>query len=721
SLPRDQREEELGEYYMKKYAKSSVGETVYGGSDELSDDITQQQLLPGVKDPNLWTVKCKIGEERATAIALMRKFIAYQFTDTPLQIKSVVAPEHVKGYIYVEAYKQTHVKQAIEGVGNLRMGYWNQQMVPIKEMTDVLKVVKEVTNLKPKSWVRLKRGIYKDDIAQVRRGRGRGHGWRGARPAHPRVCAPQVDYVEPSQNQISLKMIPRIDFDRIKARMSLKDWFAKRKKFKRPPQRLFDAEKIRSLGGDVASDGDFLIFEGNRYSRKGFLFKSFAMSAVITEGVKPTLSELEKFEDQPEGIDLEVVTESTGKREREHNFQPGDNVEVCEGELINLQGKILSVDGNKITIMPKHEDLKDMLEFPAQELRKYFKMGDHVKVIAGRFEGDTGLIVRVEENFVILFSDLTMHELKVLPRDLQLCSETASGVDVGGQHEWGELVQLDPQTVGVIVRLERETFQVLNMYGKVVTVRHQAVTRKKDNRFAVALDSEQNNIHVKDIVKVIDGPLGGGGREGEIRHLFRGFAFLHCKKLVENGGMFVCKTRHLVLAGGSKPRDVTNFTVGGFAPMSPRISSPMHPSGAGECWVSPRPGGGCPQGPPRPEPHLGPTGQRGGFGGGGMSRGRGRRDNDLIGQTVRISQGPYKGYIGVVKDATESTARVELHSTCQTISVDRQRLTTVGSRRPGGMTSAYGRTPMYGSQTPMYGSGSRTPMYGSQTPLHDGE
>uniref|UniRef100_A0A8C7UP67 Transcription elongation factor SPT5 n=1 Tax=Oncorhynchus mykiss TaxID=8022 RepID=A0A8C7UP67_ONCMY len=587
-----------------------------GGSEELSDDITQQQLLPGVKDPNLWTVKCKIGEERATAIALMRKFIAYQFTETPLQIKSVVAPEHVKGYIYVESYKQTHVKAAIDGIGNLRMGFWNQQMVPIKEMTDVLKVVKEVTNLKPKSWVRLKRGLYKDDIAQV-------------------------DYVEPSQNTISLKMIPRIDLDRIKARMSMKDWFAKRKKFKRPTQRLFDAEKIRSLGGDVSHDGDFMIFEANRYSRKGFLFKSFAMSAVITEGVKPTLSELEKFEDQPE--------------EREHNLQAGDNVEVCEGELINLQGKILSVDGNKITIMPKHEDLKDPLEFPAHELRKYFRMGDHVKVIAGRYEGDTGLIVRVEENFVILFSDLTMHELKVLPRDLQLCSETASGVDAGGQHEWGELVQLDPQTVGVIVRLERETFQVLNMHGKVLTVRHQAVNRRKENRFAVALDSEQNNIHVKDIVKVIDGPHSG--REGEIRHIFRGFAFLHCKKLVENGGMFVCKTRHVVLAGGSKPRDVTNFTVGGFAPMSPRISSPMHPGGGGE----------------------------GGGGGGQMGRGRGRRDNDLIGQTVRISQGPYKG-----------------------------------NARHGGMTSTHGRTPMYGSQTPMYGTGSRTPMYGSQTPLHDG-
>lgn len=57
------------------------------------------------------------------------------------------------------------------------------------------------------------------------------------------------------------------------------------------------------------------------------------------------------------GASCQLSTVHTGK-EREHNFQPGDNVEVCEGELINLQGKVLSVDGNKITIMPKHEDLK---------------------------------------------------------------------------------------------------------------------------------------------------------------------------------------------------------------------------------------------------------------------------------------------------------------------------------------------------------------------------
>ena len=79
----------------------------------MSDEITQQTLLPEVKDPNLWMVKCRIGEEKITVLHLMRKMVAYQFEPEPLLIRSVVAPEHVKGYIYIEAFKQSHVKAAI--------------------------------------------------------------------------------------------------------------------------------------------------------------------------------------------------------------------------------------------------------------------------------------------------------------------------------------------------------------------------------------------------------------------------------------------------------------------------------------------------------------------------------------------------------------------------------------------------------------------------------
>lgn len=200
---------------------------------------------------------------------------------------------------------------------------------------------------------------------------------------------------------------------------------------------------ISAIGGEVTSDGDFLMFEGNRYSRKGFLYKNFLMSAILSEGVRPTLAELERFEEQPEEINIELAVSGKEDPTSTHSFSMGDNVEVCVGDLENLQAKIIAIDGYMITVMPKHEELKDPLIFKANELRKYFKTGDHAKVLAGRYEGETGLIVRVEPSRVVLVSDLTMHELEVLPRDLQLCTDMATGVDSLGQFQWGDLVQLE--------------------------------------------------------------------------------------------------------------------------------------------------------------------------------------------------------------------------------------------------------------------------------------
>ena len=64
-------------------------------------------------------------------------------------------------------------------------------MVPTTEMKDVLRVIKSTQQLKAGMWVRLKRGVYKDDLAQI-------------------------DYVESAQNQISVKMIPRIDYNKMR-------------------------------------------------------------------------------------------------------------------------------------------------------------------------------------------------------------------------------------------------------------------------------------------------------------------------------------------------------------------------------------------------------------------------------------------------------------------------------------------------------------------------
>ncbi|XP_067948038.1 transcription elongation factor SPT5-like [Watersipora subatra] len=666
----NKNEDELEEFYRRRWTDTDV-QNRFGDGENMSDEITQQGLLPDVnRDPNLWVVRCRMGEERDTVLALMRKFVAYQDTDDPIKIKSVTYKDGLKGVLYIEAFKQTHVKHAIDGVSSLRMGTYKQQMVPIKEMTDVMRVVKEKMRLKEGTWVRMKRGLYKDDLAQV-------------------------DYVDPSEHKIRLKLIPRIDYSRMRGVMRSQNAQQQLKK-RRPPAKVFNEEDIRAIGGEVSTQGSFKIFESNEYNARGFLIKTFYPSAFISEGVKPSLAELSKFEDKPESVSLDsLISKSGSGTEVAHNFAAGDMVEVAEGELVHLQGKIISIDGNKITMLPKHDDLKDPLEFPAHELKKFFKTGDHVKVLGGRYESDTGLIVRVEDNLIVLFSDITMHELKVLPSDLQLCPDMATGVDSMGQYQFGDLVQLDGQRVGVIVRLERESFQVLTNENKLIQVKHQAINKKKDSRHAVALDAENNNLQVKDIVKVVDG--SHAGLQGEIRHLYRNFAFLHSRMMMENGGIFVCKTRQLQLAGGAR-----QTSVGGLGYMSPRISSPAHP-GSGSAT---------------------PTGE-----GRGRGRGRGaKRDTSLIGQTVKIVGGPFKGHIGIVKDCTEDTARVELHTNCKTISVDKNRLSSLkggrlgssSTRSDGGRTPMHAGsgTPMHGSQTPMYGS--KTPMYGSQTPLYDG-
>ena len=139
------------------------------------------------------------------------------------------------------------------------------------------------------------------------------------------------------------------------------------------------------------------------------------------------------------------------------------------------------------------------------------------------------------------------------------------------------------------------------------------------------------------------------GKHGEIKHVYRGNVFIQARQVVENAGIVVCKAKHVELAGGTS--NAANV-VGKFIPQSPRLSSPApHRAGGG----------------------AGGRGGRRGGGGGGMGRGRGR-DTSIIGKTVRIVMGPYKGYVGIVKDATDDTARVELHTTCTTISVDRTRL-----------------------------------------------
>jgi len=51
--------------------------------------------------------------------------------------------------------------------------------------------------------------------------------------------------------------------------------------------------------------------------------------------------------------------------------------------------------------------IQKTLAFNEKELCKFFKPGDHVKVVSGVREGATGMVVKVESHVLIILSDTT--------------------------------------------------------------------------------------------------------------------------------------------------------------------------------------------------------------------------------------------------------------------------------------------------------------------------
>lgn len=45
-------------------------------NDDAYDDISQNSLLPTARDPHLWIIKVRMGEEKLVTLQLLRKCIA---------------------------------------------------------------------------------------------------------------------------------------------------------------------------------------------------------------------------------------------------------------------------------------------------------------------------------------------------------------------------------------------------------------------------------------------------------------------------------------------------------------------------------------------------------------------------------------------------------------------------------------------------------------------
>ncbi|TVY21768.1 Transcription elongation factor SPT5 [Lachnellula arida] len=687
--------EKQAEILRQRYAKNRSGRAP--GDSAV---VPKRLLLPSVDDPSIWAVRCKEGKEREAVFAIMKRIEERIGTKEELAITSAFerggTQSTMKGFIYVEAQRQADIMVALTDLMNV-YPRTKMMLVEIKEMPDLLRVTKTPA-LEPGAYVRLKRPPkYAGDLAQV------------------------IDVTDTGL-ELRVRFVPRLDYGLHEDVNAPADAFgAKRKRpvaGPRPPQRLFSEVEARKrhsklLGGGTAGAKSWN-YAGDEYVN-GYCEKEVKLQTLTVKDVNPTLEEVTRFasgaEDGTENLDLNALAASLKASTANASYLPGDIIEVYEGEQKGVMGKAISVQADIVTMAVSEGDLKGQtIEVPVKGLRKRFRSGDHVKVIGGsRFRDEVGMVVKISEDRVTLLSDHGNTEITVFSKDLREASDSGGSGSLGKFELW-DLVQLDPSTVACIVKVDRESLVVLDQNNQTRTVMPSQISNKLEKRrHAVATDRNGNEIRLDETVK----ENGGEARSGKIIHIHRAYLFLRNPSQNENAGVFVTRTTAVssVAAKGA----VTASTGPDLTSMNPAMKR------------NPATGGDMP--PPKT------------FG----------RDRS-IGQTVTIRKGPYKGLLGIVKEATDSNARVELHTKNKTVNVSKDDLAFkdkltgqefnpnsrggfgggrggatprgrggLGSATPGGWdggrTPGAGggveRTPAWGARTPAVANGGRTPAWKS--------
>ncbi|KAJ2968717.1 hypothetical protein NUW58_g10160 [Xylaria curta] len=506
--------------------------------------VPQRLLLPSVDDPSIWGVRCKEGKEREIVFSITKRIQEKMGTKDELGITAAFergGPNSImKGLIYVEAYRQTDILQALDGMLNV-YPRTKLLLVDIKEMPDLLRVQKTPT-LEPGAWVRLRRPLkYAGDLAQVQ------------------------DITENGLD-VRVRFIPRLDYGMRDESLSGATADGKRKRpaiGPKPPQKLFSEVEARkrnprNLTGNPQTN--VWTYNGDQFEG-GFLVKDIKIQHLSVDDVNPTLEEVTRFTSGGEDgkatkVQADIVT-----------------LVVTEGELVG-----------------------QTIDVPTKGLRKRFQLGDHVKVIGGsRYRDELGMVVKISEDRVTLLTDQTNTEITVFSKDLREAS------DIAGQGSLGQYSLLD---------LNGDTRQVMPS---------QIANKLPKRKLAVAADRTGSEIRPDDVVK----EYGGMGRQGKIIHIHRSYVFCHTHQTTENAGIFVSRVNSVSTISAKGGRINAASSGPDLDSMNP--AKKLNPTGRNDM--------------PPPRQVFG-------------------RDK-LVGQTVTIRKGGWKGLLGRVKDTTDTHARCQ--------------------------------------------------------------
>ncbi|KAG5005395.1 hypothetical protein JHK82_029419 [Glycine max] len=231
--------------------------------------------------------------------------------------------------------------------------------------------------------------------------------------------------------------------------------------------------------------------------------------------------------------------------------------------------------------------------------------------------------------------------------------ESSSGSGVGNGFELYDLVCFGKKDFGVIVGMDKDDIYKILKEGSdgpaAVTIERHEIKSGLFDLKLTALDQQSKTILVNDTVRVLEGP--SKGKQGIVKHIYRGIVFLYDGNEEENGGYLTCKSNMCekvkVAVGDCSGKDSEPAPlVFEDQPSSPR--SPLSPK---KPWQARE-----------------------------NNREFNRGDNNnmfSIGQTLRIRIGPLKGYICRVIALRRADVTVKLDSQQKVLTVKCEHLSEV--------------------------------------------
>ena len=428
----------------------------------------------------------------------------------------------------------------------------------------------------------------------------------------------KVVYIEDPINKIYISLIPRI-YESAKDKNEFNvAAFSKQRSSLRPRQKLFN-KKIKNTSEMITTHEVYgECTKCGKYKFKdGLLIRPVRISSLETENIYPKEEELQKlgcYKDE-NGIYRDKDEQQliiSNKKINNIKYKEGDNIRFLNEEYKDLVGTVISQEGNKIIAKIDNKEMRGNYEFKVDMITISFKPGDIVYAKSGANKGKNGIVIKyLEDNSYVIYDEITQTKFTAKNTDLILSTEMKFNDEENPTFKIGDLVRIKNSNIlCYIIESTKFILKVVTTGNDVKKISVRDVEKINLNKRTTYIDGKGNPIAPENVVKATNGQFKGN--KGTIKCIFKKYVFLHNNDFIRTNGIFCEIKDNLELLGSELLAENTE---------------------------------------------KGKVNQR-------------RVPNDikeLLGKTVHVVEGKWKGYNGILIDANDKSIKLELSAKQKTI------------------------------------------------------